>query len=81
MLTSTDRDTVLIAGCTTSGCVRATAIDSCSAGYRTIVVEGCVGDRTDRVHEANLFDMDSKYADVVSLDDARAYVEGIGSSG
>lgn len=75
LLTATDRDTVILAGCTTSGCVRATAIDACAAGYRTSVVEGCVGDRTDRVHEANLFDMDSKYADVVALDDATTYLE------
>ncbi|WP_255152128.1 isochorismatase family protein [Halorarius halobius] len=75
MLTATSRDTVVIAGCTTSGCVRATAIDACSAGYKTVVVEECVGDRTDRVHEANLFDMDSKYADVVPLEDATAYLE------
>jgi maleamate amidohydrolase len=60
-------DTLLIAGCTTSGCVRATVIDSCSHSFRTIVVEDCVGDRAQGPHEANLFDMKQKYADIMSL--------------
>jgi maleamate amidohydrolase len=62
-------DTVLIAGCTTSGCVRASAIDSCSNNFRTVVVRDCVGDRAIGPHEANLFDIDQKYGDVVSLED------------
>ena len=60
-------DTLLVAGCTTSGCVRATVIDSCSYSFRTIVVEDCVGDRALGPHEANLFDMKQKYADVISV--------------
>jgi maleamate amidohydrolase len=60
-------DTLFIAGCTTSGCVRATVIDSCSYSFRTIVVEDCVGDRAMGPHEANLFDMRQKYADVMKL--------------
>lgn len=60
-------DTLLIAGCTTSGCVRASVIDASAYGLRPIVVEECVGDRAEGPHRANLFDMDQKYADVVSL--------------
>jgi maleamate amidohydrolase len=60
-------DTLLIAGCTTSGCVRATVIDSCSHNFRTIVVTDCVGDRAMGPHEANLFDMGQKYADLMNV--------------
>jgi maleamate amidohydrolase len=60
-------DTLLVAGCTTSGCVRATVIDSCSHNFRTIVVTDCVGDRAMGPHEANLFDMRQKYADLMDL--------------
>lgn len=60
-------DTVLITGCTTSGCVRATAVDACSSGLHTIVVEEAVGDRARLPHLAALFDIDSKYGDVVTL--------------
>ena len=73
-LTASGVDTVLITGCTTSGCVRASAVDSCQSGFNTIVVHEAVGDRAQGPHEANLFDMDAKYADVVSLDDALAYL-------
>lgn len=62
-------DTLLIAGCTTSGCVRASVIDASAHGLRPIVVEECVGDRAEEPHRANLFDMDQKYADVVPLSD------------
>ena len=60
-------DTLLVTGCTTSGCVRATVVDGCSHGYRVIVPRECVGDRAEGPHEANLFDMDQKYADVLPL--------------
>ena len=60
-------DTVLIAGCTTSGCVRATVIDASAHNYRPIVVTDCVGDRALGPHEANLFDMGQKYADLMDL--------------
>lgn len=63
-------DTAVVAGCSTSGCVRATVIDAMQYGFRTIVVEEAVGDRAEGPHQANIFDMDSKYADVVSLEDA-----------
>ena len=67
-------DTVVMAGCTTSGCIRASAIDSLQYGYHTIVVREAVGDRAPGPHEANLFDIDAKYADVVSLWDALDYL-------
>lgn len=63
-------DTLLIAGCTTSGCVRASVVDAASLNFRPIVVRECVGDRAEAPHEANLFDMDQKYADVVSRNNA-----------
>ena len=62
-------DTLIITGCTTSGCVRASAVDSCQHGFMTNVVRECVGDRSASAHEANLNDLDAKYADVVSLEE------------
>ena len=58
-------DTVVVAGCTTSGCVRASVVDAMSHGFRTIVATDCVGDRAQGPHEANLFDMGQKYADLM----------------
>ncbi len=58
-------DTVIVAGCTTSGCVRATVVDAMSYDFRTIVARDCVGDRSLAAHEANLFDMEQKYADLI----------------
>lgn len=69
-LTAQKVDTLIITGCTTSGCVRASAVDSCQNGFRTIVVKDCVGDRSASAHEANLFDLDAKYADVLGLEEA-----------
>jgi len=59
-------DTVLVTGGSTSGCVRATAVDSLSHGYRTVVAEECVADKHESYHYANLTDLQLKYADVVS---------------
>ncbi|MGE8358373.1 N-carbamoylsarcosine amidohydrolase [Pseudomonas sp.] len=67
-------DTLLMAGCSTSGCIRASAVDGVQHGFRTIVVRDCVGDRHQAPHEANLFDIDSKYGDVVGLKEAQAYL-------
>ena len=67
-------DTLVVVGCTTSGCVRASAVDGCQNGFRTIVVRECVGDRSAAAHEANLNDLDAKYADVMSLDDVTKYL-------
>jgi len=67
-------DTVLIAGASTSGCIRATAVDACSSGFRTIVVREAVADRSPLPHVANLFDIEMKYGDVVSLREALDYL-------
>ena len=61
-------DTLIVAGCTTSGCVRATVVDAMSFNFRTIVATDCVGDRALEPHRANLFDMEQKYADLLSND-------------
>jgi maleamate amidohydrolase len=58
-------DTLIVAGCTTSGCVRATVVDAMSHDFRTIVARDCVGDRSLAAHDANLFDMEQKYADLM----------------
>lgn len=71
-LTGQRVDTLIISGCTTSGCVRASAVDAMCAGFRPMVVRDCVGDRAEGPHEANLFDLQQKYADVISLDEALA---------
>ena len=68
-------DTLLIAGCTTSGCVRATAVDALQTGFRAMVVRECVGDRSKSAHDQSLFDLHAKYADVVGLDETCAYIE------
>lgn len=67
-------DTVLIGGVSTSGCVRATAVDACQHGFVPLVVRDAVGDRHPAPHEANLFDLQAKYAEVISLDSALAYL-------
>jgi len=72
-LVANGHDSLIIAGLSTSGCVRATCVDACQHGFIPIVVEEAVGDRHDDVHRANLFDMDAKYGDVVSLDEAFAH--------
>ncbi len=68
-------DTVLVTGGSTSGCVRATAIDSLSHGYRTIVAEECVADKHESYHYANLTDLQLKYADVVNAAEVLAWLE------
>jgi nicotinamidase-related amidase len=72
-------DTVVLCGATTSGCIRATAIDLLQYGWPTLVPRECVGDRAQAPHDANLFDIQAKYADVVSLEEALAYVESVPS--
>jgi maleamate amidohydrolase len=73
-------DTVIVVGESTSGCVRATAVDGCSYRYRMLVVEDCVFDRHEAAHAINLFDMDQKYADVIGLDDAVGYLRSLTSA-
>jgi maleamate amidohydrolase len=77
ILVSQGIDSVLLCGATTSGCIRATAIDLLQYGFPALVPRECVGDRAQAPHEANLFDIHAKYADVVSLDDALVYVESV----
>ncbi|MBD2842894.1 isochorismatase family protein [Erythrobacter rubeus] len=72
-LTANGHDSLVIAGLSTSGCVRATCVDACQHGFIPIVVEEAVGDRHENVHRANLFDMNAKYGDVVSLAEAQAH--------
>ena len=69
-------DTLIIAGCTTSGCVRATAVDACQTGFRPMIVREAVGDRSEAAHAQSLFDLDAKYVDVVTLDDTLNYLKG-----
>ncbi|MFF3574894.1 isochorismatase family protein [Nocardia jiangxiensis] len=71
-LTEAGVDTVLVAGATTSGCVRATVVDACAANLPAFVVRECVGDREDGPHRAALLDIDAKYGDVISLAAAQA---------
>jgi len=73
-------DSVIIAGCTTSGCVRATVVDAISYNFRPIVVSDCVGDRAAGPHEANLFDIGQKYADLIDLDEAVKWLATVASS-
>jgi maleamate amidohydrolase len=67
-------DTVVICGTTTSGCVRATAVDSVQSGFSTLVCRDCVADRAPDPHDASLFDIAAKYGDVISLTDALDYL-------
>jgi len=71
-------DTLIITGCTTSGCVRATAVDSVQNGFRPMVVREAVGDRSKAAHDQSLFDLNAKYADVVSLDETLQYMKTVG---
>jgi maleamate amidohydrolase len=66
-LTQQGVKTMLVAGCVTSGCVRASVVDAMCWGFRPVVIADCVGDRALAPHEASLFDMQQKYADVIDL--------------
>lgn len=79
-LVSRGVDTLILAGCTTSGCVRATAVDALQTGLRPMVVRECVGDRSAAAHEQSLFDLQAKYSDVVSLSQACTYLESLSQS-
>ena len=68
-------ETLLVAGATTSGCVRASVVDAMSWGFRPVVLADCVGDRALAPHEANLFDMAQKYADVRTFGDVLAELD------
>lgn len=68
-------DTIVVAGCTTSGCVRASVVDAVSHNFRPFVLSDCVGDRSLPAHDANLFDMDQKYADLIGVSDLDRIVQ------
>lgn len=76
-LTAAGHDSVILTGLTTSGCVRASCVDAMQHGFRTIVVADACGDRHVAPHEANLFDMNAKYADVVSEAETLSYLAGL----
>jgi len=77
MLTSMGCDTVIVAGCSTSACVRSTVDDASAHGYHTIVPETCVGDRSEQQHEAHLWDLDKKFADVEPTDAVAEYLQSL----
>jgi maleamate amidohydrolase len=72
---------VLIAGVSTSGCVRATAVDACQHGFVPLVVREAVGDRHAAPHEASLFDLQAKYAEVVGLEWVLQYLKRMADGG
>ncbi|MBI4186882.1 MAG: isochorismatase family protein [Chloroflexi bacterium] len=75
-------DTLLVCGGVTSGCVRASVVDAATYGFRVAVIEECTFDRAEVSHKSSLFDMDAKYADVVSQAEVRKYLGGLtGSQG
>jgi nicotinamidase-related amidase len=74
-------DTLVVCGATTSGCVRATVVDAVQFGFPVLVPRECVADRAGPPHEASLFDMQAKYADVITADEAAAYLCSSGPSG
>lgn len=67
-------DTIILTGCSTSGCVRATAVDAIQHGFRVVVPRECVGDRHDGPHDASLFDIHAKYGDVLPLSEVEAHL-------
>ena len=72
-------DTVIVCGESTSGCVRASAVDAYSYGFHTVVVEECCFDRSLISHKVNLFDLHHKYADVMRLEELKRCLEREGS--
>jgi len=80
LLTSSGCDSLIVTGASTSGCVRATVVDALQHGFRPVVPREAVGDRNPAAHEANLYDMDTKYADVVSLGEVLAHLEEVGAA-
>ena len=76
-LVSAGVDTLIVTGATTSGCVRASVVDAVQAGLNVLVPHDCCGDRAKAPHDANLYDMDQKYADVTDAADIAAYLQGL----
>ena len=80
LLTAASVDTLIIAGASTSGCVRATAVDALQYGFRPVVPSEAVGDRNPDAHKANLYDIDAKYGDVVPVRETLAYLEEVAAA-
>jgi maleamate amidohydrolase len=80
LLTAARVDTLIITGASTSGCVRATAVDALQYGFRPVVPREAVGDRNPGAHEANLYDVDAKYGDVVSVKDTINYLQEVSTA-
>ncbi len=79
-LTAASVDTLIVTGASTSGCVRATAVDALQYGFRPVVPREAVGDRNPDAHEANLYDVDAKYGDVISVEETLKYLEEVGAA-
>jgi nicotinamidase-related amidase len=79
LLAAAGVDTLIVTGASTSGCVRATAVDALQYGYRPVIPRGAVGDRNPDAHDANLYDIDAKYGDVVAVDEAIRFLEAVRS--
>jgi len=75
LLTAARVDTLIITGASTSGCVRATAVDALQYGFRPVIPREAVGDRNPDAHKANLYDVDAKYGDVVPVEEILEYLE------
>ena len=80
LLAAASVDTLIVTGASTSGCVRATAVDTLQYGYRPVVPREAVGDRNPEAHEANLYDIDAKYGDVASVEEVMKYLEEVGAT-
>lgn len=80
ILTGLRVDTLIVAGCATSGCVRGTVIDASAQGYRVILARECVGDYTEEVHSASIFDMNAKNGDVLDVDAVLEYINALPTS-
>ena len=80
LLAAAGVDTLIVTGASTSGCVRATAVDALQYGYRPVVPREAVGDRNPGAHEANLYDIDAKYGDVVHAEEVLEYLEKVAAA-
>lgn len=78
LLTGAGVDTVVVTGATTSGCVRATVVDAVQSGFAVLVPQDCCADRAQAPHDANLYDMQQKYADVTTSEDIMSWLDRIG---
>ena len=80
LLTAAGCDSLVVTGASTSGCIRATVVDALQHGFRPVVPREAVGDRNRAAHEANLYDIDAKYGDVVGVDDVIEHLEALGAA-